>query len=259
MERAIFSPVSLLETTRLQDIPTWNQSCQQLRWLRGSETEASSSCSGTTTMNPPAWGECLSLVLDDITTLQVDYIVNPSNHCFSAGGGLNGVIHRKAGPKLAVACRAKAAELLVEPDAATGKKILVTPGFDLPCQSIIHVDSPSRMDSQDELKAMYMQLLNIAAADAAAKCTNNNNKDSASMVSIALPNIGCGSHMIDPRVGAETAVAASIEWWQRKRDSKSNWRIIFCCWEESDLLNFRRLLQHHVRNEVNPGLAMLSE
>ena len=106
------------------------------------------------------------------------------------------------------------------------------------------------MDSQDDLKAMYVELLNVAAADAAAKCTTNNNNDSSSIVSIALPNIGCGSHMIDPRVGAETAVAASIEWWQHTRNYKSKWRIIFCCWEESDLLIFRNVLQQHVRNDV---------
>ena len=90
MERAIFSPVSLLEVTCLSDVPTWNQSYKQLGWLRQS---SGSSNEITKEEANPAWGECLSLLLDDITTLEVNFIVNPSNRQFSAGGGLNGVIH----------------------------------------------------------------------------------------------------------------------------------------------------------------------
>jgi O-acetyl-ADP-ribose deacetylase (regulator of RNase III) len=70
----------------------------------------------------------------DITTLAVDAIVNAANPELSAGGGVCGAIHRKAGPRLARACA------LVAP-CPTGQARL-TPGFDLPARFVIHAVGP---------------------------------------------------------------------------------------------------------------------
>lgn len=73
-------------------------------------------------------------VLADITTLDVDAIVNAANSQLAPGGGVCGAIHRAAGPRLAKACIALA-------PCPTGEA-RITPGFDLPARHVIHAVGP---------------------------------------------------------------------------------------------------------------------
>jgi O-acetyl-ADP-ribose deacetylase len=77
---------------------------------------------------------CLRAVLADITTLDVDAIVNAANEQLLPGGGVCGAIHRAAGPELAEACA------LVAP-CPTGEA-RITPGFNLPARLVIHAVGP---------------------------------------------------------------------------------------------------------------------
>ena len=76
----------------------------------------------------------LELFEGDITSLEVDAIVNAANEALAPGGGVCGAIHRAAGPALAAACRAIG-------HCPTGEA-RITPGFGLPARHVIHAVGP---------------------------------------------------------------------------------------------------------------------
>ena len=97
----------------------------------------------------------------DITTLAVDAIVNAANNGLYGGGGVDGAIHRAAGPELDKACRQIGW-------CATGQAV-ITPGYNLPARYVIHTVGPVWGD-QDEtasdalLASCYRSSLELAAA-----------------------------------------------------------------------------------------------
>jgi O-acetyl-ADP-ribose deacetylase len=116
----------------------------------------------------------LKLVQQDITTLDVDAIVNAANNSLLGGGGVDGAIHAAAGPELLPACKALNG-------CATGEA-KITPGFQLAAKWIIHTVGPVWIDGksheQELLQRCYTRCLQLA--------TQHN------ISSIAFPAISCG-------------------------------------------------------------------
>ena len=130
----------------------------------------------------------------DLTTADVDAIVNAANQRMLGGGGVDGAIHRAAGPELHAAC---AAIPEVRPDVRcpTGEA-RITPGFRLPARFVIHTVGPvySRPEkSASLLRAAYRASLELANAHALA--------------SVAFPAISCGVYGYP----AEEAASIAIE------------------------------------------------
>ena len=122
----------------------------------------------------------VTAVQADITTLEVDAIVNAANERMLGGGGVDGAIHRAAGPELLDACR-RVAEVRPGVRCPTGEA-RITPGFRLPAKHVIHTVGPVwRGGSSGEpelLASCYRSSLELAVEHRAR--------------SIAFPAISCG-------------------------------------------------------------------
>jgi O-acetyl-ADP-ribose deacetylase (regulator of RNase III) len=114
------------------------------------------------------------LTQGDITTMAVDAIVNAANEQLCDGAGVNGAIHRAAGPQLPAACRAQA-------PCPTGEA-RITPGFNLPARFIIHTVGPVWRGGEHG----EAELLASAYRNSLALAHDNG------LRSIAFPAISCG-------------------------------------------------------------------
>jgi O-acetyl-ADP-ribose deacetylase len=141
----------------------------------------------------------IDIVRGDITTLAVDAIVNAANERMLGGGGVDGAIHRAAGPQLLEACRA-VPEVRPGVRCPTGEARL-TPGFRLPARYVIHTVGPvwrgGTHGESDLLTHCYRNSLALAGEHG--------------LGSIAFPAISCGIYGYPLTDAAATAVAAIRE------------------------------------------------
>lgn len=158
----------------------------------------------------------LEVAAGDITMLAVDAIVNAANSALLGGGGVDGAIHRAAGPELLVACRTLGG-------CPTGEARM-TPGFRLPARHVIHTVGPVwRGGDADEdrlLAACYRASLALA--------------DGAGLASVAFPAISTGVYGFPPERAAPLAVGAVLA---HLETPGSVARVVFCCFsqESADL------------------------
>ena len=157
----------------------------------------------------------------DITTLVVDAIVNAANSSLLGGGGVDGAIHRAAGPDLVKECR-----LLGGCQTGDAK---LTRGYHLPAKFIIHSVGPvwrgGGHGEPELLASCYRRSLELAAANAVR--------------TIAFPSISTGIYGYPIELAAEVAVSTVHSSVQ---ELKSIHEVIFCCFSRTDFLVYERLL-----------------
>lgn len=141
----------------------------------------------------------ITIVRADITTLDVDAIVNAANSRLRPGGGVCGAIHRAAGPQLALACAAIGG-------CATGDAV-TTDGFDLPARHVIHAVGPrwsgGRAGEAEALASCYRAILEQADIVAAA--------------TVAIPSISTGIYGFPLQPACDIAVRTLVEALPRHR------------------------------------------
>jgi len=107
----------------------------------------------------------ITLVQGDITRERVDAIVNAANSSLLGGGGVDGAIHRAAGPQLLAACRA----LRVPQRPCPTGQAVITPGFQLPARFVIHTVGPvwhgGNQGEPELLASCYRNSLRLAATN----------------------------------------------------------------------------------------------
>jgi O-acetyl-ADP-ribose deacetylase (regulator of RNase III) len=162
----------------------------------------------------------LEIVAGDITRLAVDAIVNAANPELQGGGGVDGAIHRAAGPELIKASLALGGCAVGDAKA--------TPGFELPSTWIFHAVGPvwsgGSRGEDAALASCYRRCLELATAH--------------DVKTIAFPAISTGVYGFPYERAAEIAVSTVREWADECRVE----RVIFCCFNRQTAAVYNRLL-----------------
>ncbi|XP_069422219.1 ADP-ribose glycohydrolase MACROD1 isoform X1 [Ovis canadensis] len=217
---------------RLKKIPTWKETAKGV----------------TVKVEEPKYkkdkqlNEKISLFRGDITKLEVDAIVNAANSSLLGGGGVDGCIHRAAGPLLTDECRTLQ-------NCETGKA-KITCGYRLPAKYVIHTVGPiahgePSASQAAELRSCYLSSLDLLLEHR--------------LRSAAFPCISTGVFGYPNEAAAEVVLTALREWLEQHKDKAQQAlmqvdRLIICVFLEKDENIYRERLPHYFPVD-SPGPA----
>jgi len=155
--------------------------------------------------------ERIRVIRGDITRLEVDAIVNAANNKLEGGGGVDGAIHRIAGPELLKECQSMGG-------CPTGEA-KITKGYRLPARHVIHTVGPvwkdGNHDEAELLASCYRNSLELA----------EQNK----FKTVSFPAISCGVYGFPIKQAAEIAIRETINFLSRNSTMK---RVVFVCFDD---------------------------
>lgn len=163
----------------------------------------------------------IKLIKGDITKLEVDAIVNAANRSLLGGGGVDGAIHRAAGPGLLEECKTL--------DGCDTGQAKITAAYDLPANFVIHTVGPvwggGNSDEEQLLRSCYTNSLLLAKENG--------------IQSIAFPNISTGVYHFPKALAAGIAVASVREFLQNNTLPE---KVIFVCFDDENYRLYNDLL-----------------
>ena len=170
----------------------------------------------------------VELIIADITTLDVDAIVNAANRALAPGGGVCGAIFRAAGPELIGSCESLGG-------CDTGD-VRITPGFRLKARHVIHAVGPvwqgGGRDEDALLASCYRRALEVAADNR--------------LTGIAFPAISTGIYGFPQDRAARIAAGTVVS--ELSANPRGISRVILCCFDAQSA-------QHHIEAFAGMGLA----
>jgi O-acetyl-ADP-ribose deacetylase len=163
----------------------------------------------------------IELVRGDITKLKVDAIVNAANTSLLGGGGVDGAIHRAAGPELLAECKTL--------NGCRTGEAKATKGYKLPARYVIHTAGPiwkgGNSNEENLLVSSYRKSLELA--------------ESLKLISIAFPNISTGIYGFPKEKAAKIVVNEVKVFLQQTKNIE---KAIFVCFDEENYELYQKLL-----------------
>lgn len=174
----------------------------------------------------------IEVIKGDITTVNVDAIVNAANSSLLGGGGVDGAIHRAGGPAILEECKKIVAQ---QGGCQTGEAVITTAG-NLSAKFVIHTVGPvwhgGNNDESQKLAACYFNSLKLAADHSCS--------------TIAFPNISTGVYRFPKELAAKIAVGSIGNYLQQKSPIE---KILLVCFDDENFKLNRAELIGNIYNK----------